>query len=81
MGDWALEFDSTVKTKLDNKDYKGLIDYQKLGASALKAIPSEDHYIPMLYALGLAETNEPLTYLYEGFQYANLSMDINLGML
>lgn len=72
--DWALEFDSIVKTKLDNKDYNGLIDYKKLGTSALKAIPSEDHYIPMLYALGLAEANEPLTYLYEGFQYANIGM-------
>lgn len=72
--DWALEFDSTVKAKLDSRNYESLIAYQKLGASALISVPSEDHYIPMLYILGLADKKEPLTYIYEGFQYANISM-------
>lgn len=72
--DWALEFDSIVKQKLDARDDQALVDYAKLGSTALKSIPSEDHYLPMLYTLGLAEKSEVLTYLYEGFQYANIGM-------
>lgn len=72
--DWALEFDNTVKSKLTNHDFLPLIDYKKLGAAALTSIPTEDHYLPMIYTLGLASAKEPVTYLYEGFQYANISM-------
>ncbi len=72
--DWAIEFDSIVKNKLDLRDFKSLIDYKTLGTSAQLSIPSEDHYLPMLYTLGLAESKEPLHYLFEGFQFANISM-------
>jgi aromatic ring-opening dioxygenase catalytic subunit (LigB family) len=36
--DWALEFDTIVKSKLDNRNYESLIEYQKLGASALMSV-------------------------------------------
>ena len=72
--DWAIEFDEQVKNKLDQQNFAALVDYKKMGQSALIAVPSEDHYLPMIYSLGLAYPNEPVTYLYEGFQFANISM-------
>jgi 4,5-DOPA dioxygenase extradiol len=72
--DWAIDFDALVKNKLNNRDFTSLVDYQKLSTAALISVPTEDHYLPMLYTLGLASPNEPITYLYEGFQYANISM-------
>ena len=72
--DWAIEFDELVKNKLNKQDFTSLIDYRKLGSSALISVPTEDHYLPMIYSLGLAHANEPLSYLYEGFQFANISM-------
>lgn len=72
--DWAVEFDEIVKHKLNERNFAALIDYKKLGSSALLSIPTEDHYIPMIYTLGLTSENENLSYLYEGFQFANISM-------
>ncbi len=72
--DWALEFDATVKNKLNSNDFKELVNHRSLGKAAQLSIPTEDHYLPMIYTLGLATKGEPVTYLYEGFQYANISM-------
>ena len=72
--DWAMEFDTVVKDKLDRRDFNTLVNYRQLGSSALLAVPTEDHYIPMIYALGLGYENERIHYLYEGFQFGNISM-------
>ncbi len=72
--DWAIEFDELVKSKLNTFDFTSLIEYKKLGMAAQLSVPTEDHYLPMIYTLGLAEKDDPIHYLYEGFQFANISM-------
>ena len=72
--DWAVEFDETVKQHLINQDFKPLVNYQQMGQLAKMAIPSNDHYLPMIYTLGLAEKGEQITPLYEGIQYGSISM-------
>lgn len=72
--DWAIEFDATVKNLLDKGDFKPLLDYEKLGKSALLSIPTNDHYLPMIYPLGLKTEKENLTYLYEGMEAGSISM-------
>lgn len=63
--DWAIEFDEWVKEKIDNRDFESLINYEKQGSAAKLAVPTTEHYIPMLYTLGLADTKEQITYTYE----------------
>jgi 4,5-DOPA dioxygenase extradiol len=72
--DWAIEFDELVKDKLDNQDFKSLINYEQFGSLGKMAIPSNDHYLPMIYSLGLAEKSETVKYLYEDIQYGSVSM-------
>jgi len=72
--DWAIEFDSTVKDLLDKGDFKPLIDYEKLGKSALLSVPTNDHYLPMIYPLGLKTEKETISYLYEGMEGGSISM-------
>lgn len=72
--DWALEFDALVKRAIDERIDRDLIDYRRFGTTARQAVPTSDHYLPMLYVLGLREPNEPVRYLYEGFQFAGISM-------
>jgi 4,5-DOPA dioxygenase extradiol len=72
--DWAVEFDEIVKRQLDKQDFKSLINYQQYGKLAELAIPTNDHYLPMMYTLGLADKNEQVKYLYEGHQYGSISM-------
>lgn len=72
--DWAIEFDSTVKKLLDKGDDTALINYEKLGKSALLSIPTNDHYLPMLYILGLRDKGEQVSYIYESMEMGSLSM-------
>jgi 4,5-DOPA dioxygenase extradiol len=74
VDDWAMEFDEMVKAKIISHDHDALIDYLKAGKSAQLAVPTNDHYLPLLYTLGLQEKNETSSFLYEGFQNSNISM-------
>ncbi len=71
--EWAVEFDEKVKFNLINKNHKALINYQKIDGAAL-AVPTLDHYLPMIYIIALQGKNELLTFVYEGFQYGSVSM-------
>ncbi|HWR90280.1 MAG TPA: 4,5-DOPA dioxygenase extradiol [Dissulfurispiraceae bacterium] len=72
--DWALGFDAEVKKSLLDGNHEALIHYQDMGGSASLAVPTLDHYLPMVYAVALQERNEPLTFIHEGFQYGSVSM-------
>ena len=50
------------------------LDHAGMGPSASLAVPTLDHYLPLLYAIALRETNEPLAFIHEGFQHASISM-------
>jgi len=72
--DWNLEFDAFVKQQIDNRNFDALVSYQSLGAASQLAIPTSDHYLPMLYTLGLSDHDDPITHFYEGYQYGGISM-------
>lgn len=72
--DWAEEFDARVVNMLDRQDAKALINYQEWGRVANIAHPSNDHYLPLLYSIGLRLPDEPMKYVHEGFSHGSISM-------
>lgn len=72
--DWAAEFDTWVKDKVDKRDHESLIDYEKAGRQAKLSVPTVDHYVPLLYSLALAGEDEPIDHFYEEMTYGSLSM-------
>jgi 4,5-DOPA dioxygenase extradiol len=64
--DWAVEFDDMVKKCLDDRNFEELIYYRRLGNAATMSVPSNDHYLPMMYTLGLAQEKDELKYTFEG---------------
>lgn len=72
--DWAIYFDNKVKEYVLAGKHKELISYEKLGREALLSIPTREHYLPMLYALGLQDKEDEICFSYEGFQNASMSM-------
>ena len=72
--DWAREFDEKVKDALVAHNDHDLVRYEELGTTASLAVPTPDHYLPMIYAIALREQNEPLSFTHEGFQHASISM-------
>lgn len=72
--EWAVNFDSTLKQCLVERNHLPLIEYEKMGKEALLSIPTNEHYLPLLYAAALQEQDEDLSFIYEGFQNASMSM-------
>ena len=62
---WATDFDAWVKTKIDERDFGSLFNFNSAGKSARLAVPTADHYIPLLYALSLTNKNEEIIHTYE----------------
>lgn len=50
--DWALEMNETFKRLILNNDIHALLNYQDLGTAARLAIPTAEHYLPLIYTLG-----------------------------
>ncbi|HMI07797.1 MAG TPA: 4,5-DOPA dioxygenase extradiol [Flavobacterium sp.] len=60
--DWAIEMNSIFKEKIGNNDFKSLIDYEKLNPAAKLAIPTPDHYYPLLYAMALQDEKDETSF-------------------
>ena len=56
--DWAVEVNDTFKTHILSGDHAPLLDYRSLGKPALMAVPTPDHYYPLLYVLAMQGKNE-----------------------
>ena len=71
---WAVEFDEQVKKNLISGNHQDLIQFRNMGKSAALAVPTLDHYLPMIYVIALQGRGEPLTFRHEGFQNGSISM-------
>ena len=72
--EWAVDFDEQVEGNLLSRNHLDLIRHGNMGISAVLSVPTPDHYLPMIYVIALQERNEEVTFTYEGFQHASISM-------
>lgn len=56
--DWALHMNQTFKDLIQHGDHQPLIHYEQLGKEAMLAIPTPEHYLPLLYTLGLQDKKD-----------------------
>jgi 4,5-DOPA dioxygenase extradiol len=72
--DWAMRFDEDVKACLESGDRERLAEYRSAFRDAGLAVPTNDHYLPLLYAAALRDDDEQLSFTYEGIQHGSVSM-------
>lgn len=72
--DWAIEVREKVNNFLLDGNYNPLIQYEKQSKAFQLAIPTPDHYIPLLYILGLQQKNEQLSLFNDKLVAGSLSM-------
>jgi 4,5-DOPA dioxygenase extradiol len=72
--DWALEFDARIKGLLLSGDHKAIVDYSKLGQSAHLAVPTLEHYLPLLYVLGVQAESDPVVFFADKVTLGSMSM-------
>lgn len=72
--DWAIEMNTIFKEKIGNHSHTDLINYQKLHKAAALAIPTPDHYYPLLYALGLQDEKDTIDFFNDKLVGGSLNM-------
>jgi 4,5-DOPA dioxygenase extradiol len=72
--DWAIEFDETIKQLILKHDDEAIVHYEKLGKAAELSIPTNEHYLPLLYTLALRGEQEPVQFFADQLTYGSLSM-------
>ena len=72
--DWAIEFDGLVKKSIEDNNPKPLIEYQKLGQIANLAHPTNEHYLPLLYTLGLRDKTDEFQFFNDSIDMGSMSM-------
>lgn len=72
--DWAEEFDLWSKGRLSAGDHSALINYTAKGRIAELAIPTNEHYLPLLYTIALQDKTDDLKFFNEKTVMGSISM-------
>ncbi|RYE23316.1 MAG: 4,5-DOPA dioxygenase extradiol [Sphingobacteriales bacterium] len=72
--DWAYEFDDKIKSFIEHGDDAGVVNYHKLGSIADMAVPTNDHYLPLLYSLGVKNSKDEVEFFNDKMDAGSISM-------
>jgi 4,5-DOPA dioxygenase extradiol len=78
--DWAATMNEKFKELILRGDHKPLLNYSTLGKEALLAIPTPEHYLPLMYTLGLKASNDSISFFNDKAVGGSLTMtSVKLG--
>jgi 4,5-DOPA dioxygenase extradiol len=72
--DWALELNTKFKHLIEKNEHNSLINYYSLGTAAQYAIPTPEHYLPLLYSLGLQNAKDEVSFFNDKAVAGSLTM-------
>ena len=72
--DWAVRFEAFARERIQKREHQPLIDYEDLGPDAQRSAPTPDHYLPLLYILGLQQEDDAVAFPVEGVDGGSVSM-------
>ncbi len=71
--EWAREFDAWTEEALLRRDVDALLDYERKAPATRIALPTREHFVPLLVALGAAHEDEEVTFPIGGFWLSSLT--------
>jgi 4,5-DOPA dioxygenase extradiol len=63
---WEPEYDHWLKEQIEQRNVRNLTDYHTSHKYGKLASPTPDHYVPILYSLGMMDNNDRIEFFYEG---------------
>jgi 4,5-DOPA dioxygenase extradiol len=72
--DWALSINEKFKALITENDHRPLINYSQMGKEAILAIPTPEHYLPLMYTLGLKSGQEKVSFFNDQAVGGSLTM-------
>jgi 4,5-DOPA dioxygenase extradiol len=71
---WAEAFDNWLQDKLETWNTEALFRYRELAPYGQEAVPTNEHFIPLLLAMGAGDRTREAKLLHRSYQYGNLSL-------
>ena len=72
--DWTIQMNNKFKELIQAGDHKPLINYSSLGKEAMLAIPTPEHYLPLMYTLGLKSSKDEVSFFNDKAVGGSLTM-------
>jgi 4,5-DOPA dioxygenase extradiol len=72
--DWALQFDNIIKNAFQNNDATSLMKIKELGDIFQLNHPTDEHYLPLLYLMGVRFENDRIFFPHMSWQFGTMSM-------
>jgi 4,5-DOPA dioxygenase extradiol len=72
--DWAEEANAGFKMMIIDEEYDKLTNVPEMSSAYKLAVPTQEHYNPLLYTLGLKEKNEEIAFFNDEIVFGSLSM-------
>lgn len=78
--EWAEAFDNYIVKAVKEYKHKDIINYRELGDIVKLAIPTDEHFLPLLYVIGLQQEGENVEIIHQSIQNGSISMScIKIG--
>ena len=71
---WATSFNEAVKSALESGDHDALIDWVGLAEDAQLSVPTDEHYLPLLYVAAQVEPGDAVTFFNDVIDGGSISM-------
>ncbi|MGZ4034692.1 MAG: 4,5-DOPA-extradiol-dioxygenase [Bacteroidia bacterium] len=72
--EWAIKFDETIRNAFLNNDVSALVNIEKTSDVYRINHPTNDHYLPLLYLMGVKNERDKVTFPHMSWQHATMSM-------
>lgn len=72
--EWAIKANEQMKSFIRARDHKALIGYKSQGREFHLAIPTPEHYLPLLYILSLQQQQEEVSFFNDQAVAGSLTM-------
>jgi len=72
--DWAEVANIRIRNNINDGDYRSLTEYDRMGAEMRLAVPSPEHFLPLLYPLALKEESDTITWFNDKVVMGSISM-------
>ncbi len=72
--DWALRFETEARARIARGQADRLVAYEEMGRDAHLSAPTPEHFLPLLYVLGLRRPDDAVTFPVEGWDGGSVSM-------
>jgi 4,5-DOPA dioxygenase extradiol len=71
---WAVDIDNWFAEQLNNEDIDKILNYSVYLPNYKQGIPTTDHFLPLLYTLGMQLPDEKITTIHQSIQNGSISM-------